>query len=192
MIYFIVNISMYLIINIILVLYFKNKFNIFTFIIILFNLNISFFFIYKDINYIYFIFISLLSILFYNFIYVFNHNNKEIILIREGNINFHEVIENYSFNKLYLYLKLRNIKLDEINYCIKKNNHLIIIKNNEIKSFPVSIIIDGILRDENLKLIHKNKKWLQEELLNNHLLINMIDYAYYKKDKIYFIKKEKV
>lgn len=177
--------------NIILVLYFKNKFNIFTFIIVLFNLNISFFFIYKDINYIYFIFISLLSIIFYNFISIFNQNNREIILIKEGNINFHEVIENYSFNKLCLYLKLRNIKLDEINYCIKKNNHLIIIKNNEIKSFPVSIIIDGSLHEENLKLIHKNKKWLQEELLNNHLLINMIDYAYYKKNKIYFISKEK-
>ena len=89
---------------------------------------------------------------------------------------------------LYQSLKIR--KLDEVNYCVKKNNNLIVIKNDYIKSYPVSIIVDGMLMEENLKLIRKNKKWLQDELLYRHLLIKNIDYAYYKNNNIYFIKRE--
>ena len=180
---------MYLFINIFLAFYFKDKLNIYTFLILLFNLNISFYLLYLDINFLYFLLLSLLSILIYQFFLLFRKKDKEIILIKDGNINFHEVINYYSFNKLNIYLKLRNIKLDEIEYCIKKNNHLFIIKNNIIKNFPVSIIIDGNLREDNLKLIKKDKLWLQKELLNNHLLIKMVDYAYYKQNKIYFIKR---
>ena len=59
-------------------------------------------------------------------------------------------------------------------------------RNKDI-GYPVSIIVDGKLITENLKLINKNKDWLMNQLLEKHLLIKDIDYAYFKKNKIYFI-----
>ena len=188
MIYLFFNILMYFFINMITVLIYKNKFNIYTFIIIIFHLNLSFFFIYNDINFIYFLLFSIISSIFYNVFHYYNNNNQEIILIKEGNIDFHNLIKHYSYYKLLTYLKIRNIKLDEISYCILKNNHLIIIKDKIIKNFPVSIIINGIIREENLKLINKNNLWLSNELERENIKINNISYAYYLKDKIYFIK----
>lgn len=188
MIYLFFNVLMYFIINMTLVLIYKKKINIFTFIILLFHLNLSFFFIYNDINFMYFLIFSITSSLFYNIFYYYNNNNQEIILIKEGNIDFHNLIKHYSYHKLLSYLKIRNIKLDEISYGILKNNHLIIIKDKLIKNFPVSIIINGIIREENLKLINKNNLWLNSELEKENINLNNISYAYYLKDKIYFIK----
>ena len=186
MIYFFINIMIYLTIVFLLLKYFRNKMNITNFIIILFNMNIYFIFIYKDINFIYGILVLLISIIFsYSFSF-FNKNKEEVILIKDGNINFHELVNYYSYYKLVKYLKIRNIKLDEISYCIKKNNNLIIIKNKDI-NYPISLIIDGKLITENLKLINKNKDWLNKELLEKNMLIKDIEYAYFKKDKVYFI-----
>ncbi len=189
MIYFFINILMYFIINVMLSLYFRDKLNIYTFLILLFNMNISFFFLYKDLNFMYFLFLSIISILLYQIILLFRKKNQEIILIKNGNLNFHEIINYYSLNKLMLYLKIRRIRLDEIEYCLLKGSHIIIIKNNFIKHYPISIIIDGILQRDNLNLIKKDQEWLKRELLNNHLLIKMVDYAYYKDNKIYFMAK---
>lgn len=160
--------------------------NIISFVIILFNINTSFFFIFLNYDTIYLLFTILLSIIIYNFIVLFNKKDNEIVLIKDGNINFHEVIENYSLTRLISYLKIRNIRLDEVAYCIKNNNRLTVIKNKNI-GYPISIILDGMIMENNLKLINKSRKWLTEELLNNHLLIKNIEYAYYKKNKIYFI-----
>ncbi len=84
---------------------------------------------------------------------------------------------------------MRHIKLEEIEYCIKKGERLIIIKNKNNYGYPISIILNGQLQEENLFLIKKDKKWLQEELLKRNLFIKKIDYAYYRRNKIYFIKE---
>ena len=187
MIYFFINVLMYLVMMLLLCKYFSYRMNIYSFLIIMFNLNISFIFVYLDINFIYGLLCMLISVLLYYFVNLFNKNNRDIILIKDGNINFHELINNYSYSKLVNYLKIKNIKLDEVAYLIKRNNNLVLIKNKEINGYPISLIVDGNLMENNLKLIHKNREWLRDELLNNHLLIKNVDYAYYKKDKIYFI-----
>lgn len=187
MIYFFLNIVMYLVINGFMIVYFKNRMNLFSFLLVLFNMNLSFILIMLDYNFIYDIFFSLITLLFYHFFTLWEKSNKEIVLIKDGNINFHNLINYYSFNKLWLYLKIRNIKLDEVAYCIKSNHGLIIIKNKDIKSFPVSIIVNGNLLEENLKLISKNKSWLEEELLKKKMMIKDINYAYYQKNKMYFV-----
>lgn len=188
MINFFVNTVMYLIVLLMLIGFFKNKMNIMSFLIILFNMNVYFIFILKNISFFYGLITFLVSVILYHFYYLFNTSKSEYILIKDGNINFHEVISYYSFKKLINYLKIRHIRLDEIAYCIKRDNHLIVIKNELIKSLPVSIIVDGNVMSENLKLINKNSTWLKEELLNNHILVQNVDFAYYKNNKIYFIK----
>lgn len=134
MIYFFVNIIMYLVIIIFLIKYFYNKMTITSFIIILFNMNVFFFFIYQEINFIYGLVILMISLILYYFINLFTNEQKEIVLIKNGNINFHEVINHYSYHRLINYLKCHNIKLNEVNYCIKKGNSLTIIKDNKIRN----------------------------------------------------------
>ena len=187
MFYFIINVLMYLVMLLIIIKYFK-KMDLISFIIILFNMNIYVIFLEKNLNFLYGLMISVLSIVFYKFINLFKNDNQDIILVHHGNINFHELINNYSYSKLASYLKRHKINLDEIEYCIKNNNHLTVIKNKDINSYPVSIILDGKLLSENLKLIHKSEDWLKEELLKEHLLINMVNYAYYKNNRVYFVK----
>lgn len=130
MIYFFINIIMYLVMILLLVKYFQNKMTITSFIIILFNMNVYLFFIYQNINYLYGLLVLIVSLILYYFINMLSNDNKEIILIKNGKINFHELIENYSYYKLINYLKYRHIKLDEVDYCIKKGSQLAIIKNN--------------------------------------------------------------
>lgn len=186
MIYFFINIMMYLIITIFLIKTLLNSMNIVNFIIVLFNMNIYLFFIYRNINFFYGILVAILSVIIISILGMISTSNEEVILIKDGNINFHELIKHYSYHRLVNYLKLRNISLDEIAYCIKKRNNLVIIKNKDI-GYPISIIVDGKIINENLKLINKNKDWLRDELLEKNLLIKNVDYAYFRKNKIYFI-----
>ena len=132
MIYFFINVMMYLIIVAFLIKYFQNKMTITSLIIILFNLNIYFFFIYRDINFMYGLLFFTFSITLYQFINLFDKQQKEVILISNGNINFHEIINHYSYHRLINYLKKRHIKLSEVDYCLKIGNKLTIIKNQKI------------------------------------------------------------
>ena len=186
MIYFFINVLMYLVIIILLIKYYRHKINIQNFIIILFNVNVFSIMIYLNISFIYGIMVLIVSLIVSYFSNLFIHDNDEVILIKDGNVNFHELVNSYSYFRLVSYLKRNHINLDEVAYCIKKNNQLLVVKNKDI-NYPISIIIDGKLIDENLSLINKNKDWLKQELLNNNLLIQNIDYAYFKKNKIYFI-----
>ena len=182
-----INIMMYLINIIVLVNYFEKKKIFLSLIIILFNLQLSLFLIYLNFNFIYGTLSSIISIILFKFLEVIKKDSNEVILIKDGNVNFHNIVNYYSYFKLMNYLKRRHIKLDEIEYCLKKNNHLIIIKNKDIQGFPVSLIIDGNIKEYNLRLINKDKKWLQEELLKKHLLIKNVNYAYYRNNQIYYI-----
>ena len=116
----------------------------------------------------------------------FNKKTKDIVLIQNGNINFHALIKHYDYTKLLTYLKIHHIKLEEIAYCLLNDNHLIVIKNKNYQ-YPVSLIVDGNVMNENLSLIKKNEDWLKKELLKKDLYVEMINYAYYKNNHVYFI-----
>ena len=130
MIYYFVNIVFYLIILLFLIDYFKNNMNCKILMVLVFNINVFTIFIYKNINFLYGFVVIIMSLILYFFTDLFNKNNEEIILIKDGNINFHELVNNYSYKRLLNYLKIRHIKLDEIAFCILKNNQLTIIKTN--------------------------------------------------------------
>ena len=185
--FYFLNIMMYLVNIMVLVYYLEKKKNSFSLIMILFNLQLSFFLIYLNYNFLYGILFSIISIILLKFLEIFKKNNNEVILIKDGNVNFHNIVNYYSYFKLLNYLKRHHVHLDEVEYCLMKNNHLVIIKNKEINSFPISLIIDGNIKEYNLKLINKDKKWLQEELLKKHLLIKNVNYAYYRNNQIYYI-----
>ncbi len=131
MVYFFINIILYLVSILFLVKYYLKRMTIVSFIIILFNMNVFFFFIYENINYIFGLLLIIISLILEYFINLLTNNNQEIILIKKGNINFHEVINHYSYHKLINYLKRHNINLNDVDYCLKQGHKLTVIKNKK-------------------------------------------------------------
>ena len=56
--------------------------------------------------------------------------------------------------------------------------------------FPLPLVIDGVIKDDNLKLIKKSTRWLTNALNNKNVLLKDVFYAFYKDSEIYIIKKE--
>ena len=173
----------------------KKEIKILEIIILLFLFHICILSIYLNIN----IFILLLSsiliiTIYYFYLYI---ENKEIInklpqdkvLINRGIINFNELVSSgISYDELMFELKKRGVdNPDQIDYCIKKNNDLIIFTKNSIKNYPISLIIDGNIIKDNLFSIKKNIDWLERKLDENYLNIKDINYAYYKNNEVFFI-----
>ena len=56
----------------------------------------------------------------------------------------------------------------------------------------MALILDGFVQKEALKHIKKSEEWLRDELANKNLTVKDIFYAFYKKNKIFIIKKTDV
>lgn len=193
MFYFIMKIVVYLLlITIIYHYYNKNKINILNLLIMLFLLNIYFVLLIKDINIMIGILITLLVLIIerlYNYLYFDNkeiRNNK--VLIKNGNINFNNLINNkYSYHKLVKNIKRKGIKdLSKIDYCVLYKNDLIVFSDN-INNYPINLIIDGKIINNNLNRLKKDHDWLNKSLKENNLLIKDVSYAFYKDNQIYFL-----
>ena len=164
--------------------------------IILFIFNICMFCLYQNIGILYMIFLSifiLLSYYLYKFLQEKKINEKvfssDKVLINRGLINFQELVkENYSYESLLYNLKKKGISSPNlVDYCIKRNNDLIIFRKNSVKNYPISLIIDGNILKDNLFSIHKTVEWLDKKLNENNLELNNINYAYFKNKEVYFI-----
>ena len=174
----------------------KKEFTILEIIILLLIFNISSFSLYKELNILYTVILSTIVILFY-YLYVFLYDKnvkkkislEDKILINRGIVNFQELIkENYSYETLLFNLKKRGIANPSlVDYCIKKDNDLIIFRKNSIKNYPISIIIDGKILKDNLMSINKSYDWLVKKIDDNKLELKDINYAYYKNKDIFFI-----
>ena len=56
----------------------------------------------------------------------------------------------------------------------------------------MALILDGFVQKDALKHIKKDEYWLTNELASKNLTPKDIFYAFYKKNKIYIIKKTEV
>ena len=196
MFYFFIKIIVYILIIYLIYYHFQKKeITILEIIILLFIFNILIFSLYSNISIITTIIISLIILLsYYIYIFLYNKdiNNKLIddkVLINRGIINFNELIkEKITYNNLIYELKKQGINNpDLVDYCIKHNNNYIIFKNNSIKNYPISLIIDGKILKDNLYSINKSLEWLDRKIDENNLDINNINYAYFKNKDVYFI-----
>jgi len=108
------------------------------------------------------------------------------ILIEKGKINIKELRKNrINLNDLLEELRLKDYyNLDDIEYAILETRGEITIipkselepatrKDLNIKSgqnmLPVTLILDGRVNDRNLKLIKKDKAWLNKQLHKNNI-----------------------
>ena len=123
---------------------------------------------------------------------------KPSLIIANGKINYHEMVkQRYSMDDLLLSLRQKEIRnIEDVEYAfLEPNGKLSIFKYNYFKiptAYPMPIIVDGSIQDKALKFIHKNKSWLEVELKKKNLEIKDIFYAFYRKKKIYLVKKEKL
>lgn len=139
------------------------------------------------------LFLAYLSIKSRTFRTIFG--GKPSLIIVHGKINYHEMVkQRYSLDDLLLSLRQKEIRnIEDVEYAfLEPNGKLSIFKYNFFKmksDYPMPLIVDGSIQKKALKYIHKTTTWLERELQNKKLEAKDIFYAFYKKDKIYLVKK---
>lgn len=101
-------------------------------------------------------------------------DGKPVILINKGKIDEKAMKKlRYNLDDLLMQLREKDIALiSDVEYAILEvSGSLSVIEKNQqstpidtTPSFTLPLIMDGKINSENLKLINKNEKWLQEQL----------------------------
>lgn len=137
-----------------------------------------------------FSFLSLKSIKFRDIL-----DGKESVIISNGKLNFSEMKkQKYNLNDLLLQLRDKGIRtIEEVDYAILETNGKLSVfqkqdDNNNV--FPLPLVLDGVIEENNLKFINKTRKWLNNELSKKKINLDNIFYAFYKDDEIYVIENE--
>ena len=123
---------------------------------------------------------------------------KPSVIINHGVVNYKEMVkQRYSLDDLLICIRNNGIKsLEEIEYAfLETNGKLSIFKYNILKtnsSYPIALIVDGVIQDKTLKEIRKTKIWLNLYLKRQNLELKDIFYAFYKNKKVYIIKKNDI
>lgn len=122
-------------------------------------------------------------------------DGKESVIISNGKLNFSEMKkQKYNLNDLLLQLRDKGIRtIEEVDYAILETNGKLSVfqkqdDNNNI--FPLPLVLDGVIEENNLKFINKTRKWLNNELSKKKINLDNIFYAFYKDDDIYVIENE--
>jgi len=116
------------------------------------------------------------------------------ILINKGNINYKEMIkQRYSLDDLLLSLRQQSVKsIEDVEYAfLESNGKLSVFKYNFLKipgSYPLPIIIDGVIQKDNLSEVKKSEIWLKFYLKSKDIELDEIFYGFYKMNKVYIIK----
>ncbi|MBO6145341.1 MAG: DUF421 domain-containing protein [Bacilli bacterium] len=122
-------------------------------------------------------------------------DGKQSVIISKGKLNFNEMIkQRYNLDDLLLQLREKQIRtIEEVDYAILENNgklSIFVKDDKDKKVFPLPLILDSIIQEDNLKYINKNKGWVINILNNKKIHLNDVFYAFYKNDEIYIIKKD--
>ena len=122
-------------------------------------------------------------------------DGKESVIISNGKLNFSEMKkQKYNLNDLLLQLRDKGIRtIEEVDYAILETNGKLSVfqkqdDNNNV--FPLPLVLDGVIEENNLKFINKTRKWLNNELSKKKINLDNIFYAFYKDDDIYIIENE--
>lgn len=116
---------------------------------------------------------------------------NDVILIKEGRINFKDLIlKKCSLFSIIKILKENNIDgLEEVDCAILNREGEISLYTKYEKSNPTTLIIDGTINYRNLKQIRRSKKWITQLLDERRIKLEDISYAFLLNDSFYVIKK---
>ena len=121
-------------------------------------------------------------------------DGKQSMIISKRKLNFNEMVkQRYNLDDLLLQLREKQIRsIEEVDYAILENNgklSVFIKQDKDKKTFPLPLILDSIIQEDNLKYINKNKEWVINVLNKKKIHLKDVFYAFYKNDEIYIIKK---
>lgn len=125
-------------------------------------------------------------------------DGKPSLIIDKGIINFNEMVkQRYTLDDLLLELRGKSIKsISDVEYAILENDgSLSIFKYNFLKlnsSNPFPLILDGVIQNDTLKYLKKDKKWVNELLKEKNIDLSNVFYAFYKNNDTYIIKKNDI
>ena len=98
--------------------------------------------------------------------------------------------QRYSLDDLITQLRLQGIKsIERIKYAILENNGSLSVFLDD-STYPIPLILDGVIDYTVLKEINKDYKWLNNILRNKKLELKNIFYAFYTNNKLFIITKE--
>ena len=117
------------------------------------------------------------------------------VIINRGKINFKEMLnQRYNLDDLLVQLRSKGIKsIEEVDYAIlETSGKLSVFKKDEdtTRTYPLPVIIDGVLQEDVLIQINKDKKWLKKTLKEQNYILEDIFYGFYKNKKLFLIKKD--
>lgn len=115
------------------------------------------------------------------------------LIINKGKLNFRQMSKlRYSLDDLISQLREQGVKnLEDVNYAILENNgKLSVFTDNN--TYPLPIILDGVIDVDTIKNMHKDIDWVYRILQKHNLKLEDVFYAFYTKEKTYIIKRTEV
>ena len=119
------------------------------------------------------------------------------VIINRGKINFEEMLkQRYNLDDLLSQLRDKEIKsIEEVDYAIlETSGKLSVFKKSEDKNsvYPLPVIIDGVVQEDVLMQIKKDKDWLDKMIRKEGYELENIFYGFYRKNNLYLIKNENI
>lgn len=113
------------------------------------------------------------------------------VIIKDGKVRFSVMSKlRYTLDDLVLELRKNGIKsIEEVDYAVLETTGDLSVFQNT-KDYPLPIILDGIIEHHSLKEINKDEKWLTDLLDKKNIELKNVFYAFYTKEKTYFIQKK--
>lgn len=120
-------------------------------------------------------------------------DGKPSVIINRGKVNFKEMVaQRYNLDDLLTQLREKGIRaIEEVDYAIlETSGRLSVFKKGRSTAYPLPLILDGKIEDDALKQINKDGKWLKKMLLIENVKLEDIFYGFYRKNKLYVIRKK--
>lgn len=113
------------------------------------------------------------------------------VIIKDGKVRFSVMSKlRYTLDDLVLELRRNGIKsIEEVDYAVLETTGDLSVFQNT-KDYPLPIILDGIIEHHSLREINKDEKWLTDLLDKKNIELKNVFYAFYTKEKTYFIQKK--
>ena len=112
------------------------------------------------------------------------------VIINKGKVDFKQMQKiRYSLDDLISQLREQGIKnINDVNYAILENNGKLSVFSDD-NTYPMPIIIDGVIDVDTVKNMKKNINWVYDILDKNKIKLEDVFYAFYTKNKTFIIKK---
>ena len=119
------------------------------------------------------------------------------IIINKGIIDLEEMEkQRYNLEDLLVELRSKGIKsIEEVDYAILETNgklSIFKVSDDKTRTYPLPVIVDGVIQEDTLIQIGKSTKWLKNELEKDNMQIDDIFYAFYKNNNLFLIKKDNI